>query len=121
MLLVPALALAQAPSSGAQPSTTPTVQLPPVIVSAQKEPADAQSLPVSVTVVPAQTLDDAGIAIVSDAGIYAPNVHFSEFSARKPRCRSTAKAPTVAASPRTIRTSPSASVGRLSGPPVSPA
>ena len=67
-----------------------------MIVSAQKEPADAQDLPVSVTAIPAQTLSDAGIDLVSDAAIYAPNAHFSEFGARKlsnPRFRGLGASP----------------------------
>ena len=52
-------------------------------VTAQKEPADAQTLPLSVTAVSKDTIASDGIAIISDAGIYAPNTYFSEFSARK--------------------------------------
>ena len=59
------------------------VTLPPVTVTAQKEPADAQQLPVSVTTVLQQTLEDAGITAVGDAAIYAPNTFFTEFTARK--------------------------------------
>ena len=86
--LVAIVTVAFAPSfaraqGSAQPSPAPTVQHPPVLVSAQKEPADPQNLPVSVTAVPSQTIDDAGIEIVSDAGMYAPNVTFTEFTARK--------------------------------------
>jgi len=58
-------------------------QLPPLIVTAQKEPADPQSLPLSLTTVAAPTLQNAGIEIVSEAGAYAPNVTFTEFTARK--------------------------------------
>lgn len=60
-----------------------TIQLPPLTVIAQKEPADAQDVPVSVTGIPWQTLEDAGIRVVHDAAIYAPNVHFSDFTVRK--------------------------------------
>jgi iron complex outermembrane receptor protein len=72
----------------AQSSQTPTppaasFQLPPLTVTAQKEPAEAQSLPVSLTAVSEGVLRDAGIEIVSDAGIYAPNAQFTEFTARK--------------------------------------
>ena len=69
-LVVPVDSQAQTPSNGA---TRPlTIQLPPLTVSAQKEPADPQDLPVSVTTVPGETIDNAGIQVVSDAGIYAP-------------------------------------------------
>ena len=56
--------------------------MPTVIVTAQKEPEDGQKLPVSVTAVPNDTITNDGIAIISDAAIYAPNTYFSEFSAR---------------------------------------
>lgn len=69
-----ALAQAQAPGR---------ITLPPVVVTAQKEPADPQRLPVSVTAVGKETLQNAGVQIVSDAAMYAPNVFFTEFTARK--------------------------------------
>jgi iron complex outermembrane receptor protein len=83
-------------SAGGQPSGPVTVQHPPVLVTAQKEPADPQGLPVGVTTVTGQTIDDAGVEIVSDAGVYAPNVHFTEFTARKlsnPRFRGIGASP----------------------------
>jgi outer membrane receptor protein involved in Fe transport len=58
-------------------------QLPPITVTAQKEPADAQTLPVSLTAVSPGVLREAGVDIVSDAGVYAPNAQFTEFTARK--------------------------------------
>jgi iron complex outermembrane recepter protein len=77
-------AFGPAPAQGQQqPQPGITVQFPPVTVVAQKEPADALRLPVSVTPVSGQTIEDAGIRTVSDAAIYAPNVHFTEFTARK--------------------------------------
>jgi iron complex outermembrane receptor protein len=57
--------------------------VPPITVTAQKEPADPQTLPVSVTAVPHDTLEDAGVRSVSDAAGYAPNTFFNEFTARK--------------------------------------
>jgi iron complex outermembrane receptor protein len=81
-------------SQGSQPATR--VTLPTVTVTAQKEPADAQELPVSVTTVLADTLEDAGITSVSEAGIYAPNTSFTEFTARKlsnPRFRGIGSSP----------------------------
>ena len=68
--------------SGGQGST-PRLTLPPVTVTAQKEPADRQDVPVSVTAVPKETLWDAKITAVSEASVYAPNVWFNEFSVRK--------------------------------------
>jgi len=70
--------------------------MPTVIVTAQKEPEDGQKLPVSVTAVPNDTITNDGIAIISDAAIYAPNTYFSEFSARKlsfPRFRGISSGP----------------------------
>ena len=75
--LSPALCLAQAATQ------TPRLTLPPVTVTAQKEPADGQHVPVSVTAVPQETLWDARVSFVSEAAVYAPNVWFNEFSARK--------------------------------------
>jgi iron complex outermembrane recepter protein len=72
------------------------VTLPSVTVTAQKEPEDARELPVSVTAVSADTIDRAGIRIVSEAGIFAPNVSFTEFTARKlsnPRFRGIGSSP----------------------------
>ena len=68
-------ALSQAPAA--------TIQLPTVLVTAQKEPADPTRLPVSVTAVPKTTLMNAGVGILSEAGQYSPNTFFTEFAARK--------------------------------------
>lgn len=70
------------PAQTGQQAVGPIV-MPPVIVTAQKEPADAQKLPVSLTIVSTDTLKNAGIAQVSDAAGYAPNTYFSELTARK--------------------------------------
>jgi iron complex outermembrane receptor protein len=90
--LAPVGALAQT-----QPPTPPLrIEVPPVIVTAQKEPADGQSLPVSVTAVSKETIAGAAITTISDAAIYAPNTFFSEFSARKlsfPRFRGISSGP----------------------------
>lgn len=64
-------------------SQPPTVTLPEVTVTAQKEPAKAQDLPVSVTAITAGMLERAGVSIVSDAVLAAPNSIFTEFTARK--------------------------------------
>ena len=72
------------------------VTLPTVTVTAQKEPEDARKLPVSVTAVSADTIERAGIRIVSDAAIFAPNAIFTEFTARKlsnPRFRGIGSSP----------------------------
>ena len=92
LVAVPVMSHAQAaPAGQAGP-----VQLPPVTVTAQKEPADAQTLPVSVTAVSRDGLADAGVILVRDAAIYSPNTQFSDFTARKlsnPRFRGIGSSP----------------------------
>ncbi|MBF8300557.1 MAG: hypothetical protein HW394_927, partial [Acidobacteria bacterium] len=91
--LVPAAVWAQ---TAAPPATAGPFQLPTVIVTAQKEPADAQTLPVSVTAVSRETLANAGVTLVRDAAIYSPNTQFSDFTARKlsnPRFRGIGSSP----------------------------
>ena len=80
-----AWAQATTPQSG-QTGPTPTpgaLQLPPVTVTAQKEPADAERLPISLTAIGGEFLDRSGAHEVSDVGLYAPNTFFSELTARK--------------------------------------
>jgi iron complex outermembrane receptor protein len=76
LLLIPAHAAAQTNSS-------PSVVLPPVIVTAERESADLKTVPASITPVNAETIRDSGILNVTDAGIFAPNTMFTEFTARK--------------------------------------
>jgi iron complex outermembrane receptor protein len=66
-----------------QPDRSLRFVVPPVTVTAHKEPEDKQRLPVSVTAVTLDTIEKAGLQIVSDAALFAPNVFFSEFTARK--------------------------------------
>jgi iron complex outermembrane recepter protein len=83
---LPRLAQAQAPAA--------SFQLPPLIVTAQKEAADPQGLPVSLTPFSEQTIRDSGATIVSE--LFAPNVYFTEFTARKlsnPRFRGIGASP----------------------------
>ncbi len=91
-LLAPAAVWAQGtPTGQAGP-----FQLPTVTVTAQKEPADAQTLPVSVTAVSRETLANAGVTVVREAAIYSPNTQFSDFTARKlsnPRFRGVGSSP----------------------------
>ena len=92
-LLIALPASAQQTTPTAQPATPPAQQapddpllrvgLPPVTVAAQKEPADIRTLPLSVTAVSPEMIDSAGVRVVSDAAIFAPNVWFTEFTARK--------------------------------------
>ena len=84
---------AQTPSAQGGQQVDP-ITLPPVTVTAQKEPADVQRVPASVTVVPVDWLQLG--STVSDAGIFAPNTYFSEFTARKltnPRFRGIGASP----------------------------
>ena len=95
----PVLALALASPVAAQSSSQPApdpVTVPTVIVTAQKEPADVQAIPSSVTAVTDRTIANAGIRIVSDAAIFAPNTIFTDFTARKtsnPRVRGIGSSP----------------------------
>jgi iron complex outermembrane receptor protein len=77
---VQSVALAQAPQT---PQTTEPIRLEPITVHVYKDPDDAQRLPVSVTGVSESVLRGAGVLKISDAGILAPNIFFSEFTARK--------------------------------------
>src|SRR5688572_10326778 len=84
-----------APAS-AQTIPVPRIQLPTIIVTAQKEPADAQTLPVGLTAVSLDTLINAGVTLVREAAIYAPNTYFTDFTARKlsnPRFRGIGSSP----------------------------
>ena len=88
----PAVASAQ----GTAPTPVGRIQLPTVMVTAQKEPADPQTLPVSVTAISQETLSNAGVRVVREASIYSPNTHFSDFTARKlsnPRFRGIGSSP----------------------------
>jgi iron complex outermembrane receptor protein len=58
-------------------------KMPTVTVTAQKQPEDRQKVPVSVTAVTRETIDAAGIRLVSEAAILAPNTVFTEWTARK--------------------------------------
>jgi iron complex outermembrane receptor protein len=102
-LLIFSILVWSIPAAGQTPQPPPTpddpllrVGLPPVTVTAQKEPEDIQKLPLSVTSVSRELIDSAGIRIVSDAAIFAPNVFFTEFTARKlsnPRFRGIGASP----------------------------
>src|SRR4051812_2515463 len=80
-LVCPTLVLAQTPPAASQP--VPQVTLPTVTVTAQKEPADLQTLPISVTAVQLDPLWNGGSQTIGDLSIYSPNTYFSDFSARK--------------------------------------
>jgi iron complex outermembrane receptor protein len=97
LLLAGGLASCTAATALAQSvPTTPRLTLPPVIVTAQKEPVDLKDVPGSVTAVTRETLSASGVRIVSDAALFAPNLFFSEFTARKasnPRIRGIGASP----------------------------
>jgi iron complex outermembrane receptor protein len=85
-LLTPVLSGAQstdATQTSSQDDPTLRFRLPTVTVGAEKEPEDKQKVPISVTAVTKETLDAAGVHIVSDAAIFAPNTVFTDWSARK--------------------------------------
>ena len=89
-MLLPSVASAQAPSA------PPTVTVPTVTVTAQKEPADPQKLPVSLSTVQLDPLWNGGMTTLGEASIYAPNTFFSDFTARKlsnPRFRGIGSSP----------------------------
>lgn len=76
----------QTTQTGTQQSTGQAdqrVTLPEVTVVAQKEPAKAQTLPVSVTTLSADTIARMGVSSVGEAATGAPNLVFTDFSARK--------------------------------------
>ena len=78
------LLLALAPTASfAQSNQSPSIVLPTVIVTAQKEAADVKDVPASVTAVTAATISDSGLRAITDAAIFAPNTVFTEFTARK--------------------------------------
>jgi len=73
-----------------------TTTLPPIEVTAQKEPQDPANLPISVTAVVNETLTAGALTSVSQAGWFAPNTFFNEFTARKlsnPRFRGVGSSP----------------------------
>lgn len=82
--------------AAAQPAAPLRVTAPTVIVTGQKEPADIQTIPASITAVPKETLASSAITTISDAVSLAPNTFFSEFQARKlsfPRFRGISSGP----------------------------
>lgn len=83
-LLTPHRALAQStPADPAEQQAVGPIVVPTVTVTAQKEPVEAQRLPLSLTTLTQEALAAAGVAAISDAARYAPNTYFSEFTARK--------------------------------------
>jgi iron complex outermembrane receptor protein len=85
VLLAPATVAAQSSAGGPSDQQDPAIRLriPTITVTAQKEPEDKQKVPVSVTAVSKDTIDGAGIHVISEATIFAPNTYFTEATARK--------------------------------------
>src|SRR5688572_2972075 len=78
------LILALAPTASAEQSNqSPSIVLPTVIVTAEREASDIKEVPASVTAVTAATIRDSGLTAITDAAIFAPNTVFTEFTARK--------------------------------------
>jgi len=104
LFLLTLLAQIAAGSPQAAPQqTVPPITLPPIVVTAQKEPAEAQRLPVSVTAVPDAIIEAAGITMVSEAAVLSPNTRVAELSARRvsnPFVRASDRAPRTPASRR---------------------
>jgi len=67
----------------AQSNQSPSVVLPTVIVTAQKDVSDLKDVPASVTAVTADTITNSGLRSITEAGMFAPNTVFTEFTARK--------------------------------------
>ena len=57
-------------------SVTPTLEEEEVVVTAQKRPEPAQNVPISLTVIPRQTLEDAQINDLTSISRNAPNFSF---------------------------------------------
>jgi iron complex outermembrane receptor protein len=70
-------------TSFAQSNQSPSVVLPTVIVTAQKEASDVKDVPGSVNAVTSSAIKDSGIFSITEASIFAPNTVFTEFTARK--------------------------------------
>ena len=77
------LALLAPTPAFAQASQSPSIVLPTVIVTSQKEASDVKEVPASVTAVTAETIANSGIRSITEGAIFAPNTVFTEFTARK--------------------------------------
>lgn len=77
------IALAGPAAALAQSTQAPSITLPTVTVTAQKEAEDVKLVPASITAVTAGTIANAGLRVVTDAAVLAPNTVFTEFTARK--------------------------------------
>ncbi|MDH3585044.1 MAG: TonB-dependent receptor plug domain-containing protein, partial [Phycisphaerae bacterium] len=62
---------------------TPIQQRPPILVTAQKQEQDVQDVPISMSVLTGEALEQAGVQWIHDAAGYVPNLTLQEFTARK--------------------------------------
>lgn len=65
------------------PSTNDVTRLPTITVTAEKEPAPVDLVPVSVTPVTREIIRDSGVQTQQDASVYSPSTYFSTFAPRK--------------------------------------
>jgi iron complex outermembrane receptor protein len=65
-----------------EPADSNAVRLPTVVVVAQKEPATVGNVPVSVSPVTTETIEQADIQRIKQAENYSPNTFINEFTAR---------------------------------------
>ncbi len=61
---------------------TPTYALEAIVVSAEKQKADAQKVPVSMDVLSAQQIEDSGIETIQDAARKIPNLSLTSWGTR---------------------------------------
>ncbi len=88
-------------TAGASQSTYPKapplrINVPTVLVTAQKEPQTLGTLPVSATTLTSRDIALAGVGTIGEAGAYAPNTFFTEFAPRRlsfPRFRGIGTSP----------------------------
>ena len=80
--LVPAPAVVASEPAPVAAKPAAAAKLPALTVTARKEPESAQQIPLSVTAVDRETLNDANVQTVKDASVYAPDVFVNEFSTR---------------------------------------
>ena len=59
------------------------LELPSMTVTAQKWEQDLMEVPVSVHVIDGSFIKEAGIESIKEASLFVPNLHISEFSARR--------------------------------------
>ena len=61
----------------------PTVDLEPIVVTAEKRSQALQYIPQSVSILNTRTISESGVTAVKEASYLVPNLYISEFSARR--------------------------------------